>query len=419
MKDPSGTYWYHNDHLGSVRLMTEESGTVVATSDFLPFGERFATSGADGANPYDFAGHRTDPESGLVYMHARYYDPVIGRFISPDRVVPDILNPQSLNPYSYVYNNPISNVDPTGHMPVGAIGLALYAAAQSLFTGTLLSYAASATLSPYSLTLGTVVGILLGFVGGYGMAVGGFGLGSGAGIVGGLAGGSAAWLSSANSPLSGSARQIVGWAWSAIGLIVLAKTLHTYAMAVEQQQVADASADAGQTPGAAFRESQGVEVTTYNFDIADEPFGATHAVHTVQDPDGGLFYLEGLSANPPADTNSMGRVMAGLGAGSGSGSMGPLEVHIGTAPNAAALPRTGDLVAMQRWQSGLTFAEFKAAAYAFQGAVARGNYSYNTFGLFGPNSNSLAYYFPRYIGYSGLRLVTFAPGAGRCVVACN
>jgi RHS repeat-associated protein len=55
-----------------------------------------------------------DPESGLYYYGGRYYDPELGRFISPDPFVPEPSDPQSLNRYSYVLNNPVNYIDPTG-----------------------------------------------------------------------------------------------------------------------------------------------------------------------------------------------------------------------------------------------------------------------------------------------------------------
>jgi RHS repeat-associated protein len=63
-----------------------------------------------------FTGQRLD-STGLYYYGARYYDPQIGRFISPDTIVPDPANPQSLNRYSYCLNNPLKYTDPTGHWP--------------------------------------------------------------------------------------------------------------------------------------------------------------------------------------------------------------------------------------------------------------------------------------------------------------
>jgi RHS repeat-associated protein len=82
----------------------------------LPHGSRRHVSGRHDSS---------DGESGLVYMNARYYDPEIGRFLSPDTIVPDALNPQSLNRYSYVANNPLSNVDPTGH-ELGSVFMFVY-----------------------------------------------------------------------------------------------------------------------------------------------------------------------------------------------------------------------------------------------------------------------------------------------------
>jgi|GEM_PF-6661493 len=63
---------------------------------------------------FGFAGHRYDSSTGLIYMGARYYDPKLGRFISPDPTVPEPGNPQSLNRYSYVENNPVTFIDPYG-----------------------------------------------------------------------------------------------------------------------------------------------------------------------------------------------------------------------------------------------------------------------------------------------------------------
>ena len=64
--------------------------------------------------PQRFTGQRLD-STGLYYYGARYYDPTIGRFISPDTIVQDPANPQSFNRYSYCLNNPLKYVDPTGN----------------------------------------------------------------------------------------------------------------------------------------------------------------------------------------------------------------------------------------------------------------------------------------------------------------
>ena len=61
-----------------------------------------------------FTGQRLDA-TGLYYYNARYYDATIGRFISPDTVIQNPANPQTLNRYSYCVNNPLNRTDPTGH----------------------------------------------------------------------------------------------------------------------------------------------------------------------------------------------------------------------------------------------------------------------------------------------------------------
>jgi len=76
----------------------------------MPFGE--VLSG--GSDCYTFTGQELDM-SGLMYYGARYYDPQMGKFTQPDTVIKEIYNPQNLNRYSYVLNNPYKYTDPSGH----------------------------------------------------------------------------------------------------------------------------------------------------------------------------------------------------------------------------------------------------------------------------------------------------------------
>ncbi len=73
-----------------------------------------------GALPTDrqYTGQRWDADLGLYDYRARYYDPALGRFIQPDTVVPKPGDPQSLNRYAYVLNNPLRYNDPSGHKPI-------------------------------------------------------------------------------------------------------------------------------------------------------------------------------------------------------------------------------------------------------------------------------------------------------------
>jgi RHS repeat-associated protein len=107
--------WYHADRQGSIRLMTDSSGAMVASYDYQPFGAVQSQTGAV-SNERGYTGHFMDGESGLIYMNARYEDPTLARFVSADDTIGDATNPQDLNAYSYVLNSPINNTDPTGHM---------------------------------------------------------------------------------------------------------------------------------------------------------------------------------------------------------------------------------------------------------------------------------------------------------------
>lgn len=122
--DASATvHYYFSDHLGSADVITNATGTIVEREDdFYPFGaERVITDTGIGDN-YKFTGKERDPETGCDYFGARYYCNPIGRFITADwaaspTAVPyaNFGNPQSLNLYSYVKNNPTTFGDPDGH----------------------------------------------------------------------------------------------------------------------------------------------------------------------------------------------------------------------------------------------------------------------------------------------------------------
>ena len=130
----SGTQYYTADHLGSTRLITDQSGNVAERLDYFPFGEGFApgmngrsteyplyNAGARPANPKDgesikFTGKERDSETGLDYFGARYFASAQGRFTSADAPFADqhTVDPQSWNLYGYVRNNPLANIDSTG-----------------------------------------------------------------------------------------------------------------------------------------------------------------------------------------------------------------------------------------------------------------------------------------------------------------
>jgi len=112
----------HTDHLGNVRLVTDESGGVVSRHKFLPYGEEFESSPAGASsNTHKFTGHERDKGTGLDYMMARYYSPETAfRFLSVDPASSSAIqsSPQSWNRYSYVLGNPLRLADQTGETPM-------------------------------------------------------------------------------------------------------------------------------------------------------------------------------------------------------------------------------------------------------------------------------------------------------------
>ena len=122
---PVDTQHMHLDHLGSVRMVTDGSGSVVSTHHYYPFGEEATASGTE---PMKFTGHERDLYGGgsldLDYMHARYCSPVMGRFLSTDPIDSGRpAAPQTWNRYAYGRNNPLKFVDPDGKDGIARIAL--------------------------------------------------------------------------------------------------------------------------------------------------------------------------------------------------------------------------------------------------------------------------------------------------------
>ena len=117
------TVYLHQDHLGSVVAKTDESGNIIESLANEPWGQQLSESfngelKTQDYNPEDtdrgFTGHEHLTGVGLIHMNGRVYDPTIGRFMSPDPIIQDPSNSQSYNRYTYVFNNPLRYIDPTG-----------------------------------------------------------------------------------------------------------------------------------------------------------------------------------------------------------------------------------------------------------------------------------------------------------------
>ncbi len=118
--------YYHKDHLGSVVGITDETGNVVERSSFDAWGKRRFATGADDTagsltsqTTQGYTGQEELQAVGLVHMNGRVYDPRLGRFTSADPTLQDPYNPQDWNRYSYVLNNPLRLIDPTGFWDEG------------------------------------------------------------------------------------------------------------------------------------------------------------------------------------------------------------------------------------------------------------------------------------------------------------
>ena len=123
---PTVTYLLH-DHLGSTDAYVSSTGALLARASYQPMGARRAGDGSaatpttaewqqiDAATSRGYTGHEHLDNLGVIHMNGRVYDPVLGRFLSPDPFVQSPYDGQSLNRYSYVRNNPLRYTDPSGY----------------------------------------------------------------------------------------------------------------------------------------------------------------------------------------------------------------------------------------------------------------------------------------------------------------
>ena len=113
-------YYYHKNIFGDVLGIYDANGNAVAKYTYSAFGiatvSNLTEDNLGSLNPFRYRSYYWDNEFSLYYLQSRYYDPTIGRFISPDS--PEYLDPYNvngLNLYTYCANNPIMYSDPSGH----------------------------------------------------------------------------------------------------------------------------------------------------------------------------------------------------------------------------------------------------------------------------------------------------------------
>ncbi|WP_281492377.1 RHS repeat-associated core domain-containing protein, partial [Arenimonas oryziterrae] len=103
--------YQHTDSLGSPVAETDAAGMLVSRHSYAPYGEVLGSTPIDGTG---YTGHVMDRDTGLTYMQQRYYDPIVGRFLSVDPVRTNENSGENFSRYTYVNSNPYTLVDPDG-----------------------------------------------------------------------------------------------------------------------------------------------------------------------------------------------------------------------------------------------------------------------------------------------------------------
>ncbi len=190
--------YYHADHLGGTNLVTSSEGELKELIEYEPFGEmsRHEKYGDNAETAwFYFTGQRRDDETGLYYYGARYYNPWLGRFLTPDVFVFSPNDSQNFDRYGYARNNPILITDPTGnYWWVGSIvggvlgGVSAAINGQSIWKGIVAGAVAGTFTSGFSNLWGfwgAVSGGALGGAAQSGITGGNVGAGAAGGAIGG------------------------------------------------------------------------------------------------------------------------------------------------------------------------------------------------------------------------------------------
>jgi RHS repeat-associated protein len=107
--------FYGYDGGGTVRLLTDSTGTVTDTYDYDAWGNAVNTTGST-PNVYLYRGEQNDPDLSFYYLRARYYNPLSGRLLSTDPEASVITDPSTLHRYFYATADPVNRVDPSGRV---------------------------------------------------------------------------------------------------------------------------------------------------------------------------------------------------------------------------------------------------------------------------------------------------------------
>lgn len=158
--DPGALYYLY-DGLGSVVATTNQTGTIVERYTYDPYGDQLNPNPTD-TNPWRYAAGYHDTATGLTKFGTRYHNPTLTRWTQVDPIAGTPTNPLSLNPYSYVLNNPCNGTDPTGRCATSDVftGMAAQVALLGLTEGALaLGSVSFAAGLPVTGGLGAVIAV--------------------------------------------------------------------------------------------------------------------------------------------------------------------------------------------------------------------------------------------------------------------
>ena len=167
-------YYYQKNIQGDIVRIYNNSGTLYGEYRYDAWGKCTIITDLSGIatiNPFRYRGYYLDNETGLCYLNSRYYDPAVGRFLSPDSL--EYLEPEDLgglNLYSYCNNNPVNYYDPEGHIAMWLI-LALAGAIAGAIVGGFyggLTAAANGQNVGFGILIGAFSGLIMGFAAGAG-----------------------------------------------------------------------------------------------------------------------------------------------------------------------------------------------------------------------------------------------------------
>jgi RHS repeat-associated protein len=190
----STLYWLVGDHLGSTTVVADSAGNQAAVQLYMPWGQQRYSSGSLPTS-FGFTGQRQEPDLGLYFYAARWYDPCIMQFNQPDTVIPDTYNALDWNRYSYGRYNPLKYNDPSGHWPewnsVGEffMGLSMEFTRTNNWVGAIASPSVAESLASSpgesdAMMIGRAVGDVLTIAVGVAEVSGGIGLAGGGAVVG-------------------------------------------------------------------------------------------------------------------------------------------------------------------------------------------------------------------------------------------